>query len=367
MFNPSSNYSSSNYSSNSYQEELDYEIQKFQKQYQQQPSQYISQSPQSFQYQQNNNNKSEMDLEYRDTINDKVSNMKLSLPTQQKAQHILDMNMINNNPQFQSQLNIKKENSDFINYTRKDNRDGMNNKMDSLMFQRFDNPEIPNTVRVNESYTHQQQQQQFLSQSLSQPYKMDKQNQQNQQNHIKFNDRDLQNERMQNITSLPRALYQPTKSDNNPHLSAYQNSYENQYKSYDSTIPISNISIKHPESQYINNINPLVNHYIPNTNESARVNYKDMHNERMQGLTPLARTCAIPNSDYMKSIQQNNMLIDSEKQNINNNYQKTRKYNNNMNQNQTSNWYMTNNINPVGPPPKVIIQDNRPVDTRQYI
>ena len=349
----------------SYQEQLSYEIKQFQQQLQQ-PSQQSHQPLQQFQYQQNNNNKSDMDLEYRDTINDKVNNMRLSLPTQQKAQHILDMNIINNNPQFQSQINTKKENIELLNYNRKDNRDGMNNKMDSLMFQRFDNPEIPNTVKVNESYTHQQQhqyQQQTLSQSLSQPYKIQE------QNHTRFNDRDLQNERMQNITSLPRALYQPTKSDNNPHLSAYQNSYENQYKSYDSTIPISDISIKHPETKYINNINPLVNHYIPNTNESARVNYKDMHNERMQGLTPLARTCAIPNSDYTKSIQQNNMLLDNEKQNVNNNYQKTRKYDNsnNMNQNSNSNWYMTNNINPVGPPPTVVIRDNRPVDTRQYI
>lgn len=348
----------------SYQEQLSYEIKQFQQQLQQ-PSQQSHQPLQQFQYQQNNNNKSDMDLEYRDTINDKVNNMRLSLPTQQKAQHILDMNIINNNPQFQSQINTKKENIELLNYNRKDNRDGMNNKMDSLMFQRFDNPEIPTTVKVNESYTHQQQhqyQQQTLSQSLSQPYKIQE------QNHTRFNDRDLQNERMQNITSLPRALYQPTKSDNNPHLSAYQNSYENQYKSYDSTIPISNsnISIKHPESQYINNINPLVNHYIPNTNESARVNYKDMHNERMQGLTPLARTCAIPNSDYTKSIQQNNMLLDNEKQVVNNNYQKTRKYDN-MNSNSNSNWYMTNNINPVGPPPTVVIRDNRPVDTRQYI
>ena len=58
----------------------------------------------------NINKKSEMDLEFRDTINDKLNNIHLSLPTQQKAMHTLDMSFITNNPQYQSQINVQKNN-----------------------------------------------------------------------------------------------------------------------------------------------------------------------------------------------------------------------------------------------------------------
>ena len=292
--------------------------------------------------------------------NEKVSNMKLSLPNQQRAQHILDMNIIDNNPQFLSQISIQKQNIESMNYTRKDNRDGMNNKMDSLMFQQFSQTQP----------TSQHQQQQSHQQSQQHQYDQTQKN--------RFNDRDIQNERMQNMNSLPRTLYQPTQIVNNPHLSTYKNSYENQYKSYDvsSTIPLTQqilpppLSIQ-PQNNNNNNMNNQQDFFsvMPNINESSRVNYKDTHNERMQGLTPLARTCAIPNTDYTKSIQQQNtMLLPSSSSSIpintNGRQSKNSKIENNMNS-KTSEWFMTNNLNPLGPPVKSILRDNRPVDTRQ--
>jgi hypothetical protein len=358
----------------SYQEQLQKEMLAFQNSLMQ-INNYPSsqQNPQHQQYQQqqpqykiNQGKKNDMDLEYRDTINEKVSNMKLSLPNQQRAQHMLDMNIIDNNPQFLSQIDIQKQNRESLNYTRKDNRDGMNNKMDSLMFQQFN------------QHQHQQQQQQqnqtantYQYQSQSEINHTYDQTQKN-----RFNDRDIQNERMQNMTSLPRALYQPTQILNNPHLSTYKNSYENQYKSYDvsSTIPLTqqifpqqqphSISMLQQNQQQSQDFFSV----MPNTNQSSRVNYKDTHNERMQGLMPLPRTCAIPNTDYTKSIQQQIIPSASSSDGLEfNKNTKTKNDRGNTINNKTNEWFMSNNLNPLGPPPKSILRDNRPVDTRQYI
>ena len=349
----------------SYQEQLQREMIAFQNSLMQvnnnHQQQYQSQQESQPQYKINQSRKNDMDIEYRDTINEKVSNMKLSLPNQQRAQHTLDMNIIDNNPQFLSHISTQKQNIESMNYTRKDNRDGMNNKMDSLMFQQFSN--------IQSTPHHQYQNQ-------SQPQQYD----QTQKN--RFNDRDIQNERMQNMYSLPRALYQPTQFVNNPHLSTYKNSYENQYKSYDvsSTIPLTQqiLPTPPPLSNYHQNNNNNHNNnnntqdffsIMPNINESSRVNYKDTHNERMQGLTPLARTCAIPNTDYTKSIQQQNtMMMPSSSSSIpintNGRQSKNMKSENSIN-NKTTEWFMSNNLNPIGPPVKSILRDNRPVDTRQ--
>ncbi len=306
------------------------------------------------------------DLEFRDTINDKLNNMHLSLPTQQRATHTLDMSFITNNPQYQSQVNTQKNNMDFLNASRKDIRDGMNNKMDNIMFQRFEHPEIPSSVKVvDQDYSYSNQNQQNL------PF--------NQQN-MRTNSRDEHNSRMQEFSSLPRALYQPTKHINNPHLSGYQNSYDNQYRSYSPMSSNPDIIIQHPERNNNNNNDlPMTMNYLPNTNESARMNYKETHNERLQSLSPLARTCAIPNSDYTKSIEQNTM-----QQNLgritkdqNNNSQKTNvnqysnmipQINNNRNKNinnSQNNWYLNNNLTQVGPPPTVFNNSFRPTNTRE--
>jgi hypothetical protein len=111
------------------------------------------QQPQSGRY--SSNNKEE---EFRDDINERVSNMKLSLPNQNRAQHYFDMSLIQNNPQYMAtnyNSNQERDTPSDVNYTRKDNRDGMNNRMDTLMFQSLKNPEIPQSIRVNEQHYNQ--------------------------------------------------------------------------------------------------------------------------------------------------------------------------------------------------------------------
>jgi hypothetical protein len=347
----------------SYQDQLQKEMLAFQNNLMK-INNYNDYTPPPSQYKNNQSpvKRNDMDLEYRDTINEKVSNMKLTLPNQQRAQHILDMNIIDNNPQFLSQINTQKQNLESLNYTRKDNRDGMNNKMDSLMFQQFNQYQHPQ---------QQQQQQQQTQMSYNSGSGTNHTYDQTQKN--RFNDRDIQNERMQNMTSLPRALYQPTQILNNPHLSTYKNSYENQYKSYDvsSTIPLTQQIFPQelPEQfkGYHQNNEPFS--FMPNTNQSSRVNYKDTHNERMQGLMPLPRTCAIPNNntDYSKSVQYQTLPSASDRMDINFNNTNTKNERGTNINNKTNEWFMSNNLNPLGPPPKSILRDNRPVDTRQYI
>ncbi len=349
----------------SYQDNIQSEINSFIKSYQQMNTNTNT----NYTSKKSDNN----DLEFRDTINDKLNNIHLSLPTQQRATHSLDMSFITNNPQYQSQLNTQKNNMDFLNASRKDIRDGMNNKMDNIMFQRFEHPEIPNSVKVVEqdySYQTQNQNQQHL------PF--------NQQN-IRANSRDEHNSRMQDFSSLPRALYQPTKHINNPHLSGYQNSYDNQYRSYSPMSSNPDIIIQHPERNNNNNDLPITMNYLPNTNESARMNYKETHNERLQSLSPLARTCAIPNSDYTKSIEQNTMqqnLGRITKEQTNNNYNNNNSQKSNLNQytnmipqinnnknknvnNSQNNWYLNNNLSQVGPPPNAFNNSFRPTNTRE--
>jgi hypothetical protein len=84
---------------------------------------------------------------------------------------------------------------------------------------------------------------------------------------------------------------------------------------------------------------------------------------------PLPRTCAIPNNntDYSKSIQYQPLPSTSDRMDINFNNNNTKNERGTNINNKTNEWFMSNNLNPLGPPPKSILQDNRPVDTRQYI
>ena len=327
----------------------------------------------------NHNNQSSFsnlsaDFEYRDTINDKLSNMFLALPAQQKAVHNLDMGFINNNPQFQYQSNMQQQNNDFIsnnpNITRKDTREGMNNKM----FERFETPSTFNNKPLQAN--------QFFNPHLS-SYQNSYENQYKLSESVNFGNKDT-------FYNTPN----PNQHQNQyQHQNYYQN--QNEFSNYTSShkpnrlsgtmastnfILDTSVHQMHPENNNNNSFLPAVN-FLPNTNESDRMNYKEMHNERLQSLMPLARTCAIPtpNANYTKSIEQHISSC-----NINVNQDKNTKHrfpgynnmgsnmgmgndnsnNNNMFQN---NWYLSNNINSIGPPPKAIVKENRPYNTRNDI
>ena len=135
------------------QEQLQNEILSFQNQLNNSFSTFGSQQQQN--HQQNNNsntftprnsnynNTSEKDVEYRDTINEKVNNLKFSHPSQGTAKHFFDDSFINNNPQYYNINGESNSNNINNNLSRKDSRDVMNNKMDDLKFQRFENQDIP--------------------------------------------------------------------------------------------------------------------------------------------------------------------------------------------------------------------------------
>ena len=185
----------------------------------------------------------------------------------------------------------------------------------------------------------------------------------------RINNKDLNNERMQSLSTLPRALHQPMKMiDEQPAYISFKSSYEDQYKSYNQnqspfrieTNTNINYNNQHQSYQFLPDENLL------RRNESSRENYKDSHNKRLSELSPLARTCAIPTTDYTKSIQQNNQLL-----NQNRNF----KINDTQNRKEaaeikTKEWRSTSNHinNPIHNPiktPQLIIQTDRPIDTRQ--
>ena len=266
--------------------------------------------------------KSDKDLEFRDDINEKVNNLKFALPTQSKAQHFFDSSIIENNPQY---LKIGND------VSRRDGREGMNNRMDTLMFQQFQQPQ-----------TQQPQTQQQLNQTSQYQYNQQYQHQnqnQHQDNFItqlpnNFNNvfqqtnrvtnRDANNERMQTFTSLPRALHQPTQMvDARPMLSPYVSSYQDNYRPFSQNqSPNQNYTNQYQtqsnnQANYETYYNPSIldNESFLRKNESGRNNYKDAHNTRLQELSPLSKTCALPatSKDYTKSVQQSSVLFDDVK------------------------------------------------------
>jgi hypothetical protein len=228
--------------------------------------------------------------------------------------------------------------------------------MDSFQFQRFGDVEIPSSIRV-----HEQHQPIENNMNPTQSFRHNSSN--------KINNRELNNERMQSIFSLPRTLTQPSNS-----FGFDRNNYQNEYTNFNQT----NTSRQFDQIyQTQNNNQPqnyhnqqyttpqsvsLIDESLLRKNESDRTNYKDSHNERLQGLSPLARTCAIPitTADYNHSVQQNTSLI-IQGRNANNQNTDKKKDIASM---QTSQWYQQNNSMQA---PKVVIDTMRPMDTRQII
>lgn len=339
----------------------------------------IPQTPQSGRY--STNNKEE---EFRDDINERVSNLKLTLPTQGKAQHYFDMSLIQNNPQYMAtnyNSNQERDTKPDVNYTRKDNRDGMNNRMDTLMFQSFKNPEIPQSIRVTEQYPQSQQSQQQYSRK-SNNYENDYHNHQpyHLNNHVgsqtsRKANKDTNNERMQDFCSLPKSLHNPMLSPPTfmTPTDSFRSSYNDQYKDYTTFSKLPNYQSQnnnpdnvfnqyHPNS----NNNPIFGS-LPRTNESSRVNHREANNERMQSLLPLPKTAALPTttSDYKSSIQQNNSLLMQERTAFQHNYENKQQARNHPPEQMSAEWNrMANNFQQFGHPKPVVFDNIRPVDTR---
>ena len=366
----------------SFQNELNNSFSTFGSQHHQQNHQQNNNSNTFTPRNSNYNNTSEKDVEYRDTINEKVNNLKFSHPSQSTAKHFFDDSFINNNPQYYNINGESNSNNINNNISRKDSRDGMNNKMDDLKFQKFENQDIPSSIKVRENERSFQDPPSFFN--SSQNYQQHQNNQQNQNISNRFSNKDLNNERMQSLATLPRALHQPMKMINEqPAYVSFKSSFEDQYKSYNQTQSPSrfetNTNINfNTQNNFSNNNNQQQQnqqsqHFLPDENllrrnESSRENYKDSHNKRLSELSPLARTCAIPTTDYTKSIQQNTQMLN---QNRNSRITDTenRKEAADI---KTKEWRsMANHINinnsiynPIQTP-KLIIQTDRPIDTRQ--
>lgn len=368
------------------QEQLQNEILSFQNQLNNTYSTFGSQQQN---HQQNNNsntfrprnsNEGEKDIEYRDTINEKVNNLKFTHPNQERAKHFFDDSFINNNPQYYNINGESNSNNINNNLSRKDSRDGMNNKMDDLKFQRFENQDIPSSIKVRENERSFQDPPSFFN--SSQNYQQQQNNQQNQNISNRFSNKDLNNERMQSLATLPRALHQPMKMVNEqPAYVSFKSSFEDQYKSYnqnqtqspsrfetDTNINFNTQNNSNIQQNYNNN---QQQHFLPDENllrrnESSRENYKDSHNKRLSELSPLARTCAIPTTDYTQSIQQNTQML---------NQNRNSRINDTQNRKEaadikTKEWRSTPTHinNPIHNPiqtHKLIIQTDRPIDTRQ--
>jgi hypothetical protein len=342
------------------------------------------QTPKSGRY--SSNNKEE---EFRDDINERVSNMKLSLPNQSRAQHYFDMSLIQNNPQYLAtnyNSNPEKDTSPDVYYTRKDNRDGMNNRMDSLMFQSFNNPEIPQSIRVNEQYPEQYNRNnrnnydynndyhnhhQPNSQSTLNPYL----NQQSNHHTNRKANKDTNNERMQNFCSLPKSLNNPmlTPPTFMTPMDSFRTSYNDQYKDYSSASKLPNYQVDNSNHDNVfnqyhqnSNTNPIFNN-LPKTNESSRVNYKDANNERMQSLLPLPKTASLPTttSDYKISVQQNSSLITQGRNATQQNYDNRQQARNQPGNHMSAEWErMANNVQQFGHSKPFVFDNIRPIDTR---
>ncbi len=335
----------------------------------------IPQTPQSGRY--SSNNKEE---EFRDDINERVSNMKLTLPTQGKAQHYFDMSLIQNNPQYMAtnyNSNQERDTSSDVNYTRKDNRDGMNNRMDSLMFQSFNKPEIPQSIRVPQQvpqqYSNQKQYDNYQNDYHNhQPYHLS--NQFSNQTNRKAN-KDANNERMQDFCSLPKSLHNPMLSPPTfmTPMDSFRSSYNDQYKDYTSFSKLPDYQSQNNNHDNVfnqyhpNSSNNPIFGSLPRTNESSRVNHREANNERMQTLLPLPKTAALPTttSDYKSSIQQNSSLLLQERSAFQQNYENKQQARNQPPEQMSVEWKrMANNFQQFGHPKPVIVDNIRPIDTR---
>jgi hypothetical protein len=317
------------------------------------PVNFFPQKPNNFEFPSGirGNKKENKDNQYRDSINEKVNNLKLSLPNQERAQHIFDQSLIDNNPRYMN-MNIQELQS------RKDNRDGINNKMDGFMFQQF------NQLNMNSSYTPSSN-----SQSYQEPSNNFVANLPSNFNNVfqqtsRINNRDLNNERMNTIASLPRALNQPNQMlDNRVAAASFKASYQDQYKPFSSNMDPSMYNFNNQPNRMNQSI-VLQDEGLLRKNESSRVNNKDTYNERMQNLMPLPRTAAIPitTSDYNKSIKQNIQLMENGR-----NYKHSDMDNRQeMAEQKKKEWErMSNNIKLFGNQNKIVVDFNRPQDTRQ--
>ena len=302
--------------------------------------------------------------------------MLLSLPSEGKAKHMFDQTFINNNPQYMTESAKNNYETRNPNYNRKDDRNGMNTKIDDLMFQRFEHPEMPSSIRVNDNIqnTHNIDRQQF-NQSSNNFYQSHQAQSFQQPNNLEFNysqsKRDLSNERMQGLSPLSRALSQPIKTLGNVDpASSFRSSYNDQYKSYtpqETPHPMSFNNVSNSNHQNPPNYEHSQNYqasdiYLPKINESSRVNYKEMHNERLQTLTPLSRNSALPNSDYLQSVQNNTSLIEQGRNAIHSNHSNRKE----IDEQRKKEWErMSGNIIHIGKPQQIVVPDNKPIGTRQ--
>lgn len=367
------------------------------------------------------------DPEFRDEINDRVNDIYFSKPEQGRgATHYYDPALVRDNPQYHNA-----HNSD-DNIYRRDHREGMNVRMDSLMFQSFNQPSIPQNIRVNNpmenhmsrtqrmqptfdhnlfgqssqhmnrenrpsytdeslkpdiipaypsryfnptdiSYRHNQNinlnMNQLVNPNMNQNNPNINHNINQTQSGSSFlatlpttfnnvflqtnrvSNRDKQNERMQSFGSLPKTVNQPSDYVNErAHATAYTNNPELNY--YQSGNP--------GQEAYLGNIGRSTGGYMQGTFQNSRINNKDANNERLQSLTPLACTSAIPITtfDYVGSINQNNEIRYN-----NRDYKQDRQT---ISEQRKNEWErMSSNINQLNGKHSLVVNNIRPVDTRQ--
>jgi hypothetical protein len=371
---------------------------------------------------QNATNQNHADLEFRDEINDRVNDIYFSQPEQGRgAIHYYDPSLVRDNPQYHNSHNSDE------NIYRRDHREGMNVRMDSLMFQSFNQPNIPQNIRVNNpiensmsrtqkmqpafdhtlfgqssqqmtrenrpSYSeaslkpemipvypqHQQiqninrNQNQYINQNQNQHMNQNQNQNQSQNQNSSFlvslpttfnnvfhqtnrvSNRDRQNERMQSFSSLPKTTNQPNDfMGDRAHASPYKfNNETNYYQSGD------------PEQEvYLGNVGRSTGGYMQGTFQNSRVNNKDTNNERLQNLTPLACTSATPVStfDYVGSVNQINQVRYDSRQHRNQDLIDRQS----LADQRKNEWErMSSNINQLTGKQKLVVNDIRPVDTRQ--
>jgi hypothetical protein len=167
----------------------------------------------------------------------------------------------------------------------------------------------------------------------------------------RVSNRDKQNERMQSFSSLPKTVNQPSDYvSERMHASPYKSNYEpGYYQSGDGS-----------QEAYLGNVGRSTGGYMQGTFQNSRINNKDANNERLQNLTPLACTSATPIStfDYVGSINQNNEIRYNNRDN--------REDRQTIADQRKSEWErMSSNINQLTGKHTLVVNNIRPVDTRQ--
>jgi hypothetical protein len=171
----------------------------------------------------------------------------------------------------------------------------------------------------------------------------------------RINNRDRQNQRMQTFSSLPKTTNQPNDviNDRTP-ASTYILS--NQSKYYQSGDP--------DQEVYLGNVGKSTGGYMKGTFQNSRINNKETHNERLQNLTPLACTSATPVStfDYVGSVNKNNQIrYDSREYKSQDMFERQSL----ADQRKTEWERMSSNINQLTGKHNLVVNDIRPIDTRQ--